>query len=208
MQPTKLYESLFLFHKFHIALQEQKTQLQLVVESKNKFARNHILMTNYIVMESVSFLDEFDQNFYHRCEEEYKSKVLLIRKTTAPIFKRIKQWKDLKDFRNNIIAHPWRDKNKRFVVPDINKYKVPRNWFQHIVLVNLIGYIYNIIREVFKKEFPLMFKYMESLVPKEKEKTNYKMLTEDHVAMALEVDAIAEKEGFKYDMKVLAYTFD
>ena len=207
MQPTKLYESLFLFHKFHLALEEQKIQLQLVIESKNKFERNHILMTNYIVMESVSFLEEYNQNFY-RCEVEYKREVLLVRKMVAPILKRVNLWKDLKDYRNNIVAHPWRNKEKKFVVPDINKYNVPRNWFEHIVLVNLIGYIYNIIREVFKKEFLLMFKYMETLIPKEKERNDYRELTNDHVAMALEVDEIAKKEGFKYDMKILGYKFD
>ena len=53
-----------------------------------------------------------------------------------------------------------------------------------------------------------MFKYMETLIPKEKERNDYTELTNDHVAMALEVDEIAKKEGFKYDMKILGYKFD
>ena len=159
-------------------------------------------------MESVSFIDVFHKSFFQNCEPEFKSKVLVIKKMTTPVFKRINQWKDLKDFRNNIIAHPWRDKKGNFVVPDINKYKVPRNWFEHIVLVNLISYAYDIIRTVFQDQFPPMFKFMESLVPKEKKKIDYKELTDDHVSMALEVDAIALKEGVKYDMKIQGYTFD
>lgn len=159
-------------------------------------------------MESVSFIDEFHRSFFQNCEPEFKSKVLIIKKMTTPVFKRINQWKDLKEFRNTIVAHPWRDKKGNFVVPDINKNKVPRNWFEHIVLVNLINYAYDIIRTVFQDHFPPMFKFMESLVPKEKKKIDYKQLTDDHVSMALEVDAIALKEGVKYDMKILGYTFD
>lgn len=153
-------------------------------------------------------MDEFHRNFLQRCEPEFKNKVLVVKKMIVPIFKRINLWKDLKEYRNNIIAHPWRDKKGSFVVPDINKYKIPRNWFEHIVLVDLISYTYDIIRTIFQIEFPSMFKFMESLIPPKKEKINYKKLTDDHVAMAYEVDAIALKAGVSYDMRIQGYTFD
>ena len=208
MEPIKLYESLFFFHKCNLILQEQKQQLLSDSDSKIEFGRPHILITNYIVMESVSFIDEFERNFHYRCEPEFKDKVVLVRKLTEPIFKRIKQWSDLKEFRNNIIAHPWRDKDKSFTIPDNTKYNTPRNWFEHVVLVNLLGYVYGIIKHVFNQEFYPMTKYMQSLVPPEKEKTNYQELTKDHVAMAIEVDEIAKKEGYNYDMNVMGYLFD
>jgi hypothetical protein len=67
-----------------------------------------LLFTNYIKIEAVSFLDEFDGGFFHNIEEEHRIRMREVRQITAPIVKRIKQWKDLRKFRNHIIAHPWK----------------------------------------------------------------------------------------------------
>jgi len=208
MEPTNLYESLFIFHKCHITLQELGKYLHAIDRSKKEFSRNELTMTNVILMESVSFLDEYEQNFLFRCEDELKHKVILARKLCQPILNRIKRWSDMKDFRNQVIAHPWRDKNKNFVVPDHNIYKVPSNWFEHVILVNLMLYMYQTINSVFPEEMERMFLYMEKLIPPNKKKFNYEELTDDHVAMAIEVGEIAQKERHEYTLKIFGYTFD
>jgi len=208
MEPTNLYESLFIFHKCHTTLQELGSSLHKIDRSKKEFSRYDLTMTNVIIMESVSFIDEFEQNFLFRCEEELKQKVVLARKLCNPILKKIKKWSDMKDFRNKVIAHPWRDKNRNFVVPDHNIYKVPSNWFEHVVLVNLMLYMYQTISSVFPKEIEEMFLYMEKLIPPTKKTFNYEELTNDHIAMAIEVGEIAQKEGHEYQLKIFGYTFD
>lgn len=207
MQPTKLYESLFIFHKSQQVLEEQSIELQKIIESDDSTDKQPILVTNYIIMETCSFIHEFHKNFARLCESDYKDKVTLVKAMTKPIFKRVNKWTDLNTFRNNIIAHPWRDGDK-FVVPDMNVYNVPRNWFEHIVLVHLMRYIYDIIRDVFKSEFEPMLEYMASLKTPPKEKTDYKGITLDHVTMAQEVDEIARKKEHKYNMKVMGYKFE
>jgi hypothetical protein len=161
-----------------------------------------------ILMESVSFIDEYEQSFFHRCEPEFKEMVIKAKKICQPVLRKVKEWKDLKNFRNQIVAHPWRDKNGNFVIPDLNKHSIPRNWFEYVVLVNLMGYIFDIINSVFLLEMKKMFIYMQTLVPPDKAKTAYHNLTDEHLDMAIEVNRIAKEQGHNYELKIIGYTFD
>lgn len=208
MKPIKLYESLFIFHKCHLTLQEVGQILHTIDRSNKSFDRLHLSWTNLIIMESVSFIDEYEQNFHFRCETEYKNRVLLTRKICEPVIRKVKEWKDLKDFRNHIIAHPWRDKDKNLVIPDLNKYSIPRNSFEHVVLVNLMGYIFDLIKSVFPSEMNEMFIYMQTLIPRDKEKISYHNLTNEHLDMAIKVNQISKDEGHNYELKIMGYKFD
>ena len=208
MKPVKLYESLFIFHKCNLTLQEVGQLLHSVDRANQGFERLHLSWTNMILMESVSFIDEYEQNFYHRCEPEFKDMVTKAKKMCQPVIRKVKGWKDLKNFRNQIVAHPWRDRNGNFVIPDLNKYSIPRNWFEYVVLVNLMGYIFNIINSVFLPEMNNMFIYMQTLVPPDKENTTYQNLTDEHLEMAIEVNRIAKELGHNYKLKIIGYTFD
>jgi hypothetical protein len=77
-----------------------------VYENLEKSGKNEVRMifTNYIIMESLSFMDEFDNYFIHT-EPEYHKRMLDIGKITEPVRIRINRWTDLKRFRNNIVAH-------------------------------------------------------------------------------------------------------
>lgn len=163
-----------------------------------------LLFTNYITLESVSFLDEFNTDFFHNIEEEFKPRMKAIRLITAPIIKRINKWKDLGKFRNNIIAHPWRDKGE-FAIPDRQFYNIPRNWFEIGVLVNLINYVWSLIKAEFKDELVEAFSYIASLKPEEREPSDYSDLNSDHLKMATEVEIVCKMYNKAYYLKVMQY---
>ena len=135
----KLYESLFIMHKCNLTIERLN---KLVVNSDLSSKENQdfaLLHTYYIILESVAFLDEFNYSF-RKVESEYLSRVTDVRKITAPLIKKVRKWKDLEKFRNNIIAHPWRNKGK-FIVPNQAQFNIPRNWLENQILVDFMGYI-------------------------------------------------------------------
>src|ERR1035437_6823340 len=207
MKPTKLYESLFILHKCSLTINRLWSMIKESEKSIDEIKDFALLFTYYMNMEAVSFLNEFNNGFYHNIEDNYKPRMKDVRKITAPILKRINKWKDLEKFRNNIIAHPWRH-NGKFVIPDQHRYNVPRNWFEYGVLANLITYILAMIEAEFKKEMDETFIYMASLLPPEKEPTNYSTLNPDHLKMASEVGEICAKLNKDYHLKVLQYIFE
>ena len=105
------------------------------------------------MLEAVSFLEEYNKMFTeNRVEEEFKERVKIVKSVCRPILRQINKWKDLKKFRNNIIAHPWRENGSLVVDMDEN-YIVPRSWIEIRFLKDLISYVHSIIIEEFKIEF-------------------------------------------------------
>lgn len=207
MPSSKLYESLFILHKCNSVINRL---WQIIEGSKDRIREIEdfaILFTYHIKMESVSFLDEFNNGFYKSTESHYKERITQIREITAPIIKRIKKWKDLEKFRNNIIAHPWRQ-NGKFVIPSNRHYNVPRNWFEIGVLVNLMNYTWHLIKAEFEKEFGEAILYIDSINPLPKEPTSYENLNADHLKMAHEVRQICERLQKKYYLKIMIYKLE
>jgi hypothetical protein len=158
-------------------------------------------------MESVSFMDEFNGFFFHNIEDAFKPRMREVREITSPIVKRIRKWKDLEKFRNNIIAHPWRGRGK-FVIPDRKFYNIPRNWFETGVLVNLLNYTWAIIAAEFAIELNESFSYVAKLKTDELPHPDYSDINADHIIMANEVHKVCIKYNKQYYLKVIQYQFD
>lgn len=206
MKPINLYEALFILHKCNQTI----NRLWRLIENSQRRIKEvedfAVLFTYYIKLETVSFLEEFNNGFYHETEKQYKQRISEVRKITAPIIRRINKWKDLERFRNNIIAHPWRHK-KQFVIPDQNDYNVPRNWFEIGVLVNLNNYVWAMIQAEFDLEIKEAMAFMATKIPPEKPPSDYSQLNQDHLQMADEVEAVCKQLDKKYFLKVLQYIF-
>ena len=93
---------------------------------------------------TVSYLDELNKFFYKAVKiekgESYSKDLMKILKTYKSVIE--KRFPDLRDFRNNYLAHNMRiDKqNYKNVVldGDLRKYKVPQNTHDYIFLTNCI----------------------------------------------------------------------
>lgn len=203
MASTKIYESLFILRKCHLTITRLWTLFQKESDHLETNADYALLYTYYINLETVTFLDEFKKGFSN-IEPEYKNRVTDVRKITAPILKRINRWKDLEKFRNNIIAHPWRHKGK-FVVPNQINYNIPRNWFENLLLVDLMSYMWSMISVEFKQEIIDALEYVATLQKLPDTPADYSDLNIDNLKMAEEVRNICRSLNKKYFLKVMQY---
>ena len=205
--PTNLYESLFILYKCNRSINRVWKLLADLNLQKEEDRDFEVVLTNFICIEAVSFNDEFDGAFYHKIEPEYRERMLQIRVITKPIFKRIRKWKDLEKFRNNVVAHPWRNKGDlgKFVVPDPQNYNAPRSRFEYQLLIHLNNYIAGLIKFEFAEHIESMFRYIVDLKPEEKPTADYSGLNDDLYKMADEVNMLCQEHGKKYHMKVILY---
>jgi len=202
MHSTKLYESLFILHKCQLNIDILWKMIDPSENSSNITEQNIHLFVYHINLEAVSFLEEYNGDFLKNIEVEYHNRVKEIRKIGAPILKRINKWKDLEKFRNNIIAHPWRNKGK-FVMP--GKYNIPSNLLEIAVFVNLLKYVWSMIRIEFLKELNQAIKYIDTLKIQTTATTDYSTLNEDHYNMVHEVNSLCKLLNKKYYLKVFLY---
>lgn len=80
-----------------------------------------------IILHSCSFLDEWDNILGVNTEKHYSKKILKVKRVTAPASKAIKKWKDLKKFRNEVVAHSFRDKEGSVTIYTMSHYNCPQN---------------------------------------------------------------------------------
>lgn len=89
--------------------------------------------------------------------EEEKEKIRQINELLKPVFKKIDEWKDIKNFRNTVLAHNLRDKKKErksvFMLKGLSGYNIPERPIEYLFLVRCTNIIRKVIYEVFKKEY-------------------------------------------------------
>jgi hypothetical protein len=204
MTPTKLYESLFILRKCQLNIDRLWKLIEVSEGQLNSNQDYALLFTYHINLEAISFLDEYNGDFFKNIEPGYIDRVKEVRKIAAPILKRIKKWKDLEKFRNNIVAHPWRDKGK-FIVPNSEYYNIPRNWFEIAVFVNLLKYVWSMVRIEFLDELNKDINYVSSLKTPPPPPNDYSSLNADHYNMAVEVNEFCKSLNKNYYLKVFQY---
>ena len=119
MPKNKLYESIFILHKCSTAINRLWDLIDRLDKGDANEKHYATSLTYYLILESVSFLEEFNKHLYHIVEPHHKEQIKKLKKVTSPIITQIHKWGDLKKFRNEIIAHPWRDKNLNFKIADL-----------------------------------------------------------------------------------------
>lgn len=206
MIPTNLYESLFILHKCNTNLNRLSTLIKSYEAEVKENESYLVLFVYYINLETVSFLEEFNKGFYQKTEVTYKTRISDVRSITSPILKRINKWKDLREFRNQIVAHPWRGKEGTLVIPD-QQYNVPRNWFEAGLLAILMNYVWELIRAEFQKEVPEMLEYMESKIPPPKAARDYSGINTEQKEIFEEVYQVCKKLNKPYYLKVMQFEF-
>lgn len=203
----KIHETLAILHKCYLNIQLVQNAIEEhrdkgALQPTHHFTKN---LAQYIILESVSFFEEYD-NYFTPChvETEFHERVKAVRKICKAIFRLLYKWKDLKKFRDNIIAHPWRN-NGKFVVPLTTKYIVPRTWFEFRLLRDLIGYVHQVVDSEFNIEMDESLLYAESLKEDTKPFFTTKEINKEIVKLLNEVNTIMHKEGKDYKGVVFTY---
>ncbi len=194
----RLYESLFILFKCN-----QTVGKTWELYQKNR-GNNFLLF--HMILEVENFMEEYKGYFNCKNIPQYKERINQIRYITKPIFKEINKWK-LRDFRNNIIAHPWRDEGE-FILPDSEKYKAPKNEFEFLLLKNYLNYIWSLIADEFEKEDLKAQEYMCHLSGTTRRKRNFSSINEIQQNLVKDVNSRCKKYDKDYYLKIELYKFE
>jgi hypothetical protein len=206
-QIIKLYQTLFIFQK---SAQTISTLTKFIYDKQleEKMADNesdNLMMTmiNHVILETNIFLEEYNERFGKYNNPELDLRIRGIKEICRPIIRRINKWKGLKDYRNEIIAHPWYSKGEKFTLPGSKRYNVPTRWIDVIVLAIFIEQTYAIIYTDFRKESDEALGYLLSgyetlpLIP-----DNLDSINADIKILETEVNDLCSKNRKNYRIKI------
>jgi hypothetical protein len=96
---------------------------------------------------SCSFIDEYNEHLAPTKHPEFADRIKRLKQITKPVISRINRWKDLKDYRNNVLAHNLRIKEESFFSKGFKKkfYNAPHSNSEIIFLAKLLPIITNCI---------------------------------------------------------------
>ncbi|RYF38002.1 MAG: hypothetical protein EON97_00110 [Chitinophagaceae bacterium] len=207
----RLYESLFILDKccatilrLSDAIEENQTN-----ETRRRSLDLHIVdLGYYMIMETVSFLDEYNGAFINNVEAEFRERIMTLRKIATPIIKKITRWKDLEKFRNNIVAHPWR-KDGRIALPTLSNYNVPSDPLDFHILSHLIHYFRQLLHAEFSTEMEEADHYVRTLANQpDPPPPDYSSLNTEHIELKNVVNELAKEKNRSYGIKIFLYYLD
>lgn len=105
-----------------------------------------------IIIKSCSFLDEWDRFLGVKNEPEHNHRVKLIKKIVSPARKAINTWKDLKRFRNEVVAHNFRGKDYIVTIEKMGEYNCPRSIPEMYFLISFISRMVRVLASAYQKE--------------------------------------------------------
>ncbi len=200
-----LYESLFILFKCKEAINNLWLKVGNDQEFTKGFERTDTSLLYYIILETVSYCEEYDKFVTIKNLDNYKKRIKEIKNINKPIFSKIRQWK-LKEFRNNIVAHTWR-RGKEFAHPDSEIYNVPKNPLEFKLLVSYIDYSWQLIEYEFSNEFIATIEYMLSISDYPKRVKDYSKLNDEQISLVVEVNKLCLEYKKDYFLKVFLFDF-
>jgi len=131
------------------------------IETKNDNAKKWIFyIVKYItIIQTVSFLDEWDKFLGIKAEDQYKADIQKLKKIVNPAILRVKKWKGMRAVRNSMLAHNLRNRklNYRFVFlsNELANADIPNHITEYEVLAKCLDMATLIITKPFQKELTL-----------------------------------------------------
>jgi len=124
---------------------------------------HYVALSFYIIMDVNSYLDEYDNFFESGAETEFKPRIRIVKKIAKPVVDRLRKWKDIKNFRNQIIAHPWRINGSEFSLKNLGLYNTPRTFHDLLYLQTYLEIVQTVINAEFEEESKHVNQYISSL---------------------------------------------
>ncbi|MFS4467532.1 hypothetical protein [Maribacter sp. 2210JD10-5] len=131
----------------------QKIELKNFFDkSMNLEISSHALLSNYSIIMFSSFIEEYDKYFNPGHLSAVDSRrILNVKEKNLPGLKRIRKWKDISRFRNHMVAHSFRFKNKSFFSDEIEElnFKIPNKISEKNLFAGIVHLICMNIRDEF-----------------------------------------------------------
>lgn len=206
----RIHETLFILHKcastvnrVYEAYEEHREKG--ILHSFVHFSHN---LYYYTIMEAVSFLEEYDSFFTEaNVESQYKQRVRDVRRVVKPLYRKIREWKDLKLYRNRVVAHGWRDEKNgnHLTVPHKKHYDVPRTHFELQLLRDLIKQLMDFIETEFHIEAGWAGWYGYEGEKEERALKDYSNINAELQTILDQMNATAKELGKDYDIRISGY---
>lgn len=128
-----------------------------------------------ILIKTCSFLDEWNTVFGVKTEDADKSRILDAKAIAKPAHKQLSHWKQLKEFRNEMIAHNHRDKSGKNIFLQGKAYHYPNSLGEVYLMCYCLKKMMDVIKFFFQNEVEQGFTNFQKIINK-KPKT-YKILS-------------------------------
>lgn len=125
-----------------------------------------------ILIITQSLRDELNKFFFNYNSDDInlKSRINAFKKIISPALEEIKNWSDIKEFRNNVLAHNGRDYEGLSVIlsSKLENYNIPERHPEYIVLFQLLKVITEKAVEIFSVELKEAEEIMSNIATKHK----------------------------------------
>lgn len=160
------------------------------------------------VIDSYSFLQEYEEYFGNKTEIEFKKRIIDVKTINKPFLSKIKEWRQIGDLRNQLLAHNLRKgKNGQFIFSFENiDYSAPRTINDILLLSNLIGFMTQTINLEFSHEIKNQKKVNikgNVMTSKQMTKDEVSKITVDLIIQATQEITKLHKK-YSFDIKMFA----
>ncbi len=200
----KLYESLYIFLRYK---QDINFLFEFIIdfgyrerkqdEWNLKDQAHYVTMYNAILMNTCSYLDEYNKHFLSKAEPEFKDRILTVKKIAKPAFKKVMEWSDLREYRNQMIAHNFRINDDAFSFNMLGQYNAPRTYRDIVLLRKHLMMIQGVVEAEFTSEMTNVNDYIKSFPVKEQQ-INYDNIEADIKAVIDEINLNCNNSGKNY----------
>lgn len=207
----KLYETLYIFLRYK---QDINFLFELIIdfnyhrrkqhEWNSKEYTHYVTLYNAILMHTCSYLEEYNNQFTSKTELEFKDRIRMVKKIAKPAYKKIMNWSDLRQYRNQIIAHNLRINNDIFSFNKLGQYNAPRTYVDLVVLRKHLMMIQGIIDAEFSIEIPKVNDFIESF-PIKKQQINYDNIEADIKSVVDEINLNCNNSRKNYNLDLAIF---
>jgi hypothetical protein len=202
----RFYDSLFILKRSYenvLDMGELMWDYQLtsaeIISQDHKRSVHYLTLFNHSLLEVCSFLEEYDKYFHSTSEEPFKKRIREFRKAASPAMEKVREWKDLRTYRNEMIAHPWRmGEENQLSYKKLLVYDVPKSYMQLQLCRLYLGIIIRLMDLEFEKELIAMSSHIMKMghdwMPQKGFATPY----EDMEAAIAEINQILQRQQKSY----------
>jgi hypothetical protein len=168
-------------------------------EWNEKDKTHFISLFNSILLNICSYIDEYNLNFLHISEPEFKNRIIDVKRIAKPAFKKIGEWTDLHNYRNHMIAHNFRIDGNEFSFNNLGQYNAPRTYRDLVMLRKHLVMISTIIEAEFEIEKHSLNSFINSFPVKEQQ-ISYETVEQDLIDVLNQINSLCETNSKPYKL--------
>ena len=211
VKKLKLYESLYIFLRYK---QDINFLMEIIIDfnyhNRNtdeftfKEKTHYLALCNTIILNVCSYLDEYNKHFFAKSEIEFHARIQTVKKIVKPALKKINEWKDLREYRNHMIAHNFRIDGNIFSFNILGQHKAPRTYQDFVSLRKHLMMVHAIIEAEFHDEMPYINPFINSF-PVGELKFNYETIEGDLKSVIDKINQLCIENRKRYTLSVDAF---